>query len=139
MLRGAYKRTQQLTTMLMVVSRTEAMHSGTVILRKDSNAHAQTLAFSLGQHCSFVVVPCKRRNMLGPAMLRVVGQQCCVRLHGPFICSTQFLHDLFSYFSRASHRNNHIDNCIISPFISFDFCASCCLCAAVKNPTVNLG
>ena len=23
------------------------------------------------------------RNMLGPTMLRVVGQQCCVRLHGP--------------------------------------------------------
>ena len=21
--------------------------------------------------------------MLGPTMLRVVGQQCCVRLHGP--------------------------------------------------------
>ena len=23
------------------------------------------------------------RNMLGPTMLHVVGQQCCVRLHGP--------------------------------------------------------
>ena len=23
------------------------------------------------------------RNMLGPTMLGVVGQQCCVRLHGP--------------------------------------------------------
>ena len=25
------------------------------------------------------------RNILGPTMLRVVGQQCCFRLHGPFI------------------------------------------------------
>ena len=23
--------------------------------------------------------------MLGPTMLRVVGQQCCVRLHGPLV------------------------------------------------------
>ena len=58
--------------------------------------------FSRGQHCwgsnangrnfatsaSIVVVPCKRMQqvstLLGPTMLGVaiVGQQCCVRLHG---------------------------------------------------------
>ena len=27
------------------------------------------------------------RNMLGPTMLRLVGQQCCERLHGPLLCS----------------------------------------------------
>ena len=26
----------------------------------------------------------KGRNMIGPKMLRVVGQQCCIRFHGPF-------------------------------------------------------
>ena len=36
---------------------------------------------------NIVVVPCKRTQqvttLLGPTMLGVVGQQCCVRLHGP--------------------------------------------------------
>ena len=27
--------------------------------------------------------PANGRNMVGPAMLRVVSQQCCIRLHGP--------------------------------------------------------
>ena len=35
---------------------------------------------------NIVVVPCKRTQqattLLGPTMLGVVGQQCCVRLHG---------------------------------------------------------
>ena len=36
---------------------------------------------------NIVVVPCKRTQqvttLLGPTMLGAVGQQCCVRLHGP--------------------------------------------------------
>ena len=36
---------------------------------------------------NIAVVPCKRTQqvttLLGPTMLGVVGQQCCVRLHGP--------------------------------------------------------
>ena len=32
---------------------------------------------------NIVVVPCKRTQHVGPTMLRVLGQQCCVRLHGP--------------------------------------------------------
>ena len=36
-----------------------------------------------------VVVPCKQTQqvttLLGPTMLGVVGQQCCVRLHGPLV------------------------------------------------------
>ena len=36
---------------------------------------------------NIVVVPCKRlqrvTTLLDPTMLGVVGQQCCVRLHGP--------------------------------------------------------
>ena len=34
-------------------------------------------------NANIVVVPCKRRNMLGPTLSRVVGQQYCARLHGP--------------------------------------------------------
>ena len=44
-------------------------------------AGAQT--FSQGQHCC-------GRNMSGPTMLRVVGQQFCVRLHGPLKLVSSF-------------------------------------------------
>ena len=32
---------------------------------------------------NIVVVPCKRMRHVRPNNLRVVGQHCCVRLHGP--------------------------------------------------------
>ena len=40
-----------------------------------------------GTSASIFLVPCKRTQqvttLLGPTLLGVVGQQCCVRLHGP--------------------------------------------------------
>ena len=43
---------------------------------------------------NIVVVPCKRTQqfttLLGPTLLGVVGQQCCVRLHGPKSLTGQF-------------------------------------------------
>ena len=42
-----------------------------------------------------VVVPCKRTQqittLLGPTILGVVGQQCCVRLHGPLETVEEFV------------------------------------------------
>ena len=43
---------------------------------------------------NIVVIPCKRTQqfttLLGPTLLGVVGQQCCVRLHGPKSLTGQF-------------------------------------------------
>ena len=43
---------------------------------------------------NIVMVPCKRTQqvttLLGPTLLGVVGQQCCVRLHGPKSLTGQF-------------------------------------------------
>ena len=53
---------------------------------------------------NIVVVPCKRTQqvttLFGPTMLGVVGQQCCVRLHGPSLASlfeTKFITYYYYY------------------------------------------
>ena len=45
------------------------------------------------------------RNMLGPTMLRLVGQQCCERLHGPLTHGIQVVFQCFLVFS--SYKTTH--------------------------------
>ena len=77
LLRGACKRTQQLPTFWRLSK--EAMHSGTVILIKDCNAHAQT--FSRGQHCCG---SCKRAQHCYATLRRSQNNRnvgtCCAKV-----------------------------------------------------------
>ena len=64
----------------MQTSSKDAMHSGTVMLRKDCNARVHTFS---RDHATLLWFHANGRNMLGQTILRLVGQQCCVRLRGP--------------------------------------------------------
>ena len=61
------------------------------------------------------------RNMLGPTLLRLVGQQCCERLHGPLAQAPQsaFL-ILFLYLFVLSPVNS--SNCSVASLASCRFC-----------------
>ena len=58
------------------------------------------------------------RNMLGPTMLRLVGQQCCERLHGPLRSPRALLVELIHSIltgSVAIHRK------VFAPFLFIAF------------------
>ena len=69
-------------------------HANATLRRSQNNGNVGTCwaksltSFKLyATSANIVVVPCKRTQqvtiLLGPTMLGAVGQQCCVRLHGP--------------------------------------------------------
>ena len=70
-----------------------AQHCGATLRRSQNNKNVwtccakfdrfQTIRNKCQQMPTLLWYHANGRNMLGPTMLSVVGQQCCVRLHGP--------------------------------------------------------
>ena len=70
-----------------------AQHCCALLRQSQNNRNVGTCwaksltGFKLYATSANIVVPCKRTQqvttLLGPTVLGVVGQQCCVRLHGP--------------------------------------------------------
>ena len=60
------------------------------------------------------------RKMLDPTMLRVVGQQCCVRLHGPLPSAVPEQYAPSKHFIIRLLMRRRIQNFYLTPSIKFD-------------------
>ena len=66
---------------VVVVSYKRAQHCCATLRRSQNNGNVGT--WSTKSLTGFKLYTASGHNVLGPTMLRVVGQQCCIRLHGP--------------------------------------------------------
>ena len=83
---GPCKQTQQLSTVMWVPYK-RVQHVGFALHRSQNkwnvgNCCTESLT-DFKQLATSANMPCKGCNMLGPTILPIVGQWCCVRLHGP--------------------------------------------------------
>ena len=76
---------------IVVVPCKRTQHCCATLCRSQNNRNVGTCCaksltgFKLyATSANIIVVSCKRTQNAEPSMLRVVGQQCCIRLHGTF-------------------------------------------------------